>query len=546
MMDEMYVNMKNKKIEYIIRVIDKKKIYTFLLYTLIIIGFCIRLVGLGHYPLGLNQDEASAGYDAYSIFKYGVDRNGNSYPIFLLAWGSGQNALYSYLCIPFIAFLGLNEFAIRLPMAIIGCISVVVVANLAKILFKNNSYTLIVTFFFAICPWHIMKSRWALESNIFPDIILLCFYFLVIYVKKNKNIFIYIAAFLLGISVYSYGTAYLFTPIFALMLVMILLKDKKIKIKQLLITSIITMITVMPMIFFVVINTFNLKQIKLGKVTIPKLNVSRHMQLSPIFSENFLKDIWDNFVEFSNIILKQNDNLNWNGYGYFGIIYSISIPFFLIGVSYIFKIIKTKKDIIDNENNTCLKVLLSWLFVGAILAIMVIPNINRINIFIMPMVLISAIGLAYCCEKIACSRKIILFAYTLMFFSFIYSYSHEYQDNIKHSFFYSLGEAINFSNNLLVDRIYITSSVNMPYIFNLFYTKGNSFEYIDTVEYDNQGDDFEMVNSYGKFSFYLPEDTYIDDNEKYAIILNNNELCLYDLNRYKIVQYELYSVIYID
>ena len=64
----------------------------------LVFGFISRTAFLDLLPGGLNQDEASAGYDAYAIFKYGIDRNGIRYPVHLVAWGSGQNALYSYLC----------------------------------------------------------------------------------------------------------------------------------------------------------------------------------------------------------------------------------------------------------------------------------------------------------------------------------------------------------------------------------------------------------------------------------------------------------------
>ena len=82
-----------------------------------VVGFVARLVALGEYPAGFNQDEASAAYDAYSILKTGYDRNGQFLPVHLIAWGSGQNALYSYLSMPFLAVFGLDVWAFRLSKA---------------------------------------------------------------------------------------------------------------------------------------------------------------------------------------------------------------------------------------------------------------------------------------------------------------------------------------------------------------------------------------------------------------------------------------------
>ena len=159
---------------------------TILVIIIILIGIMIRIVGIGSIPNALNVDEASAGYEAYSILQNGIDRNGKAFPVFLEAWGSGQNALYSYICIPFILIFGLNAFAIRLPMAIIGSLSLIVFYLLLKILLGEKK-AIIGLIFLTICPWHIMKSRWGLESNLFPDLILLFVYLLVKGLQDNKK-----------------------------------------------------------------------------------------------------------------------------------------------------------------------------------------------------------------------------------------------------------------------------------------------------------------------------------------------------------------------
>ena len=42
---------------------------------LLIVGMLIRVVGITDMPNALNCDEASAGYEAFSILNYGIDRN---------------------------------------------------------------------------------------------------------------------------------------------------------------------------------------------------------------------------------------------------------------------------------------------------------------------------------------------------------------------------------------------------------------------------------------------------------------------------------------
>ena len=112
------------------------------------------------------------GYESFSILNYGIDRNGKTLPVFLISWGSGQNALYTYLLLPFVYLFGLSSLTIRLPMAILGCISLYAFYAILKSIF-NKRIALIGLFLLAISPWHIMKCRWGLESNTFPDIILI-------------------------------------------------------------------------------------------------------------------------------------------------------------------------------------------------------------------------------------------------------------------------------------------------------------------------------------------------------------------------------------
>ena len=104
----------------------KENIFSILAILVIFLGCFARLIYIDIYPVGLNQDEASSAYDAWSIMNYGIGRNGESYPVHFIAWGSGQNALYAYLMIPFIHIFGLTNLAIRLPMALVGCISLLV------------------------------------------------------------------------------------------------------------------------------------------------------------------------------------------------------------------------------------------------------------------------------------------------------------------------------------------------------------------------------------------------------------------------------------
>ena len=101
-----------KKSKNLREFIENNKI-TLILYIAFIIGFASRLMLIEKFPNALNVDEASSGYEAYSILNYGIDRNGNFLPVFLESWGSGQNALYTYILIPFVKPLSMAELFLK-------------------------------------------------------------------------------------------------------------------------------------------------------------------------------------------------------------------------------------------------------------------------------------------------------------------------------------------------------------------------------------------------------------------------------------------------
>ena len=172
-----------------------------------------RLFFFGKYPVGLHVDEAYAGYEAWSMYHYGHDSWGYKNPVYLMAWGSGMNALYSYLAMPFIAIGGLNTITLRLPQVIMGIVTLITFYFLLK---KTTTPKIATWGFFllAISPWHIMMNRWGLESNLAPAFILLGMYFAVLGLEKEK--FFLLSALFWGLSLYCYAVIWFFVPAFIL------------------------------------------------------------------------------------------------------------------------------------------------------------------------------------------------------------------------------------------------------------------------------------------------------------------------------------------
>ena len=99
--------------------LENKKYEIIAVSTVVIIALILRAIMLTSLPAGLMSDEASMLYEAWCIGNYGTDRYGNSMPVYLVSWGSGQNALLTYLTVPFVLMFGMNAFTARIVMYIV-------------------------------------------------------------------------------------------------------------------------------------------------------------------------------------------------------------------------------------------------------------------------------------------------------------------------------------------------------------------------------------------------------------------------------------------
>ncbi len=138
-----------------------------LFWATLVVGAALRFVALGRVPGGLNSDEASSGVEALSILRTGADLWGNHLPVWFPAWGSGMNALYTYIAVPVIWLFGLDSVTLRAVGAVFGVLTLPVAYAATRLHFGRDT-ALAATFLLAVLPWHVMASRWALDSNLAP------------------------------------------------------------------------------------------------------------------------------------------------------------------------------------------------------------------------------------------------------------------------------------------------------------------------------------------------------------------------------------------
>lgn len=180
------------------------KIIFLLTLVLFVLSFTVRFYGIGSLPSGILPDEASFGYNAYSILKTGKDEHGVFMPLMLKAFGERKLPAYAYLAIPSIKIFGLNNLAVRLPSAVAGSLITVFVF---LILFEFG-FSLGLCFIGGLIalgsPWTIHLSRFAFESNV-GLLFFLSGIWLLLVGSRKKNIYLYIsAAVCFGFTWYAY------------------------------------------------------------------------------------------------------------------------------------------------------------------------------------------------------------------------------------------------------------------------------------------------------------------------------------------------------
>jgi len=189
---------------------NKQKVLLVLI--LVLAGF-LRLYKLGSYP-PLNADEASIGYNAWSLIKTGKDEHGNVFPLNFKSFGDFKPGGYFYLVLPFVAAFGLNEWAVRLPSALLAIATIWLVYSIVKLVFEDRVWALFSALILTFSPWHIHFSRGGWESNVALFLITLGVYFFFTSIKNdlvNRKCFLFsIISFVL--SLYVYHSARLIAP----------------------------------------------------------------------------------------------------------------------------------------------------------------------------------------------------------------------------------------------------------------------------------------------------------------------------------------------
>ncbi len=520
---------------------------------LIAAGATVRLIYLGDIPAGLNLDEASSGYEAWAMLEHGIDRNGYRNPVHLVSWGSGQNALYSYLSMPFIKLLGLTELSIRLAQALLGVASLLVMYAVGRML-AGRVFALFALFALVISPWHIMMSRWALESNLLPGIVLLAFAFLLRGMKSPR--WVIPAFFLLALSLYAYGTAYLFVPLFALGVLAYGMMRRLVDLKHWGIGLVVMVVTAIPIGLFVLINLLDWPPIETPLFSLPKYPVTgRFVELPAFFNTDLFGELRMNINGMINIFISGNGGLRYNAIPEFGFYYRWGFFLSLLGLGIIvYDIVKGR-----SSSGNALALVILWLAIAVLASIMVPPNINRANIVWLPLVICAAYGLyrlwglsvsggggnilsvvsRRALPGIVCAALVVYLA--VSFIAFTGAYFGDWSERRLYLFASSYPEALRhiLRHTDENETVYLTPEER--YTYALFYAKPTPQAYLDTVDLVKREVMTQKVSSFGRYVFGFDERAMREGN---AFLADNDELDRFPLSRFSVVRFDFYSAVY--
>ncbi len=469
--------------------IKNKKIVLFLI---ILLAFILRFYRLNSYP-ALNADEAAIGYNVYSLLQTGRDEHGNSWPLHFQSFNDYKPGLFFYLVLPFVKFLGLNEWAVRIPGALLGVTTILVVYFLVKELGISapraggrEKLAIISSFFLAISPWHIHFSRGGWEVNA-ATFFITCGIWL--FLKSLKN-FKYFAFCLLpfALSLYTYHAARLVVPLLGLGFIIIYCRQLKAKLKPLLMAGLIAGVLLLPLVADLLKPGAVSRATGVGLFADPgplaRINEQRgeHANYQGLLArvlhnkvvnyglaltENWGEHFWGEFLFLSGDAIQRNKVPET------GQLYLFDLVFILVGLLAIVKGSKGWKPV------------LWWLVVAPMAAALTFqsPHALRAQNMVIPLTIISAYGLVRIIKwlkknikpqevLIACYFLLIAFI-TWNFARYLHLYWVHVAKEYPFSSQYGLKELVSFvqDNAYKYDKVIVTDRYDQPYILFLFYLK---------------------------------------------------------------------------
>jgi len=451
------------------------------LYLLIFIIFTsvfFRFYLWGKVPPGLHFDEASFGYNAWSILKTGRDEFGNFLPLNFRSFDDYRPPVYIYLTSASIALFGPNDFSLRFPSFIAGLGLIILIYFFAKDLFgkKIAVWSVLLA---GLNPTLILMSRTAYDANLALMLSVLTFWLFYRGLMK-KNLYYCISAIICAcLAMLSYQSSKIVVPVILLSMIFIWLEQTKKIIsnsKNAIILGIIVLVFGVPTLsaFFYKGSLFRFSSLSVfDNPDTVKIAADRQAAgFANIFVnrrliglENGVSHYLDNFhptylfspTVFSTQFQTPNDN-------YFHL---FDLLLFILGIVTIFSKLDRKKKLF----------LLFWFLLVPLPTTFVAaaPKITRVLPLIPVIIFVSAFGWEKLWNK---SKWLVIIPYGLTTILFFYSFFGLF--NFENAKYWQTGyrEMVNKALVSGANKIYVSNSLQLPYIYFLWYGKVDPLKYL--------------------------------------------------------------------
>lgn len=487
---------------------------------ILILAAFLRFYNLSHVPPGVNRDEASIGYTAYSLIKTGKDEYGRMFPVSFQSFGDWKLPFYIYTTIPFVWLFGISELAVRVPSALFGTLTVGLTFFLVRLLFPSHEgrmLAILTTFFIAISPWHLHLSRVESESNTGVFLTVLA---VVLLLKGMKGTtWLLTPSFILfALTYFTYAGNYVFTTLL-LIGIFIFFRSKVPYVRHTFI-GIVVFTALCGFIFYHTllganvtkaqgISIFSNPSIIHAKIELPRNEhenpqsfISRLTHNRLVFALEAIAQNYLNAYSSDFLFIKGGENKAHNIQG-FGNMYLIEAPFLFLGMFYLARFKKGR------ERNF----VFWWFFVAPVAASFTkdAPHSNRMFAIFPMLPLMTAGGVYYFItlfSRHSFLKKAVLggLAFLLVLNMGIYLdryYVHFPRNEVAHwgAGWRELTKAIS-DERFAKRHVVITNPQHSPYIFLLFYSAYDPTQYQGSaVRYPPTSDKFVHVKQFGRYEF---------------------------------------------
>ena len=574
-------------------------------------GAFLRLWNLEGVPYGMQQDEASIGYEAYSLATYGIDRNGYSWPVYPITWGSGGGSpIMIYLNVITSLLFGSSVWSVRIVPAFLGTLTLVLFFVLLQTGFGRRT-ALAGLLILSVTPWHVILSRWSLDSNTTPFWQLLATVVFLLAVtgfhgqkgepetsRHSSTGLLCLSAFLFGVCMYSYGSANVVVPLTLLFLAVRGVRQKWFTPRQLAGCFVTFAATCIPLVIFYTVNFLDLPEIATQWISFPKFTSSHFSSVFVALDASLPASILSNLKGLLQTLTTGfEDEVAWNTMPEYWTLYKFTWPLLFAGIAWAVRTWWKDRRTGEITPGSVVNTVMTFELAAAVIFTLFInASVNREVLLFLPLVYCLVMGLRWiwhagagvmrglvrsrrqdnkwndesddlpAAAAGACADPTVsdaarkseaadaagrragrqgyagaagrIPAYVAMLLILVGAasfckdyYGGYYNTYAAEVFMPGYGEAMVYADELAQQMdedgavnagseeadaggsqgatVYSTYNlVSSPYMLTLFYTRYDTYEFMDTVVYRDEEAEFRVATSFGHFVFGLPvEDT---------------------------------------